>query len=412
MTARTRSRRGTYFLACSALVAAATPAIGAAPARPYCAVVAASPAFARDHVVFCVAPDPDGSPAAWVHRSANGGRTWTRGAMFATPNGDVGSITLAPNYPVDRSLYVGSSGGVWASHDDGRTLTKIAQRGNQGRAITPIPSGLPAPAASYQVAIVGGNALGASVYDPVTGVTRDALGAPAGNWHFIAPPAFAPTDQAVVLTFGPVVSDELGSLSAYGCTIGLQCTEQLARIGTPDFFPNVAHSLADRTHYVSGSLLHGGVRVFRSRDYGHSWQRWTSVENVVKKAYDSLDVFLQMDITASHDQPRRLWLNLGISSKSEASTIHPAFQLWRSDDGGTTWRRTAASWGVKQRAHGRNTLPWNAVSDRRVGTDATITAAPGNVLLTVGAHRGPRGVDYEGLYCSRDLGRTWRPYCF
>jgi len=136
------------------------------------------------------------------------------------------------------------------------------------------------------------------------------------------------------------------------------------------------------------------------------------VENVANKAYNSLDVFLQMDITASYDQPRRLWLNLGISEKSEPHTSRPAYQLWRSDDGGATWRRAATAWGVKQRARSRNTLPWNAVSDHRVGHDATITAAPGNILLTLGAHRGPKGVDYQGLYCSRDLGRTWRPYCF
>jgi hypothetical protein len=413
-------RRGRWLrtvVACSALLLPASlRATAAAP--PRCRAVAYSPGFAKDRVLFCAVPDA-GSSSAQLLRSADGGRTWTRGASFDTPQGNVSAVALAPDYPADRSVYVTADSGVWASHDDGRTAKNVSQQGATGRTITPFRSGVTTPAgtvgAHHEVAIVNGSVVDASVYDARTAVTRTVVGGPMQNWHFVVPPDY-PARPAIALSYD-IGSHVMGQtinqngMYAYECTGDFQCARRLTFLGE-GFTALDARPLAGGAHYVSGFDADGLAEVFRSPDYGRSWARWKPVENVVRSAYGKAEVFLHLTITASPDVPRRLWLNLGIEAAGEPRTNAPAFQLWRSEDGGTHWTRTGVAWGTRQRVRGRDTLPWNTVMPDRIGRDAYVSAAPGGALLVVGAHRTAKGVDREGLYCSRDLGKSWRPSCF
>lgn len=127
-----------------------------------------------------------------------------------------------------------------------------------------------------------------------------------------------------------------------------------------------------------GYLCVGGVAPRVTRDGGASWQAWhtpssSGCAGVFVDAHDSSDVFVQTAMTASSDN------------------VPDGYDLWRSWDGGATWRKLGTVMGTGYR------LMWMQI------------AVLGSRLI------GQVEVDQEGylpdvVFYSDDGGMTWYPF--
>jgi hypothetical protein len=408
--------RGKAALAAAVALLAMPGAATATTAVPPCFAAEFSPAFAHDHTAFCLTNSD--ATGLRLYRSQDAGRHWDGGRLVAGRLVNLPDLVLSPAFPADPTVFVVSGGdGMWVSRDGGRTFA-TAPRGPYFGALRAAPyvEAVPTPHAAFaegSLALVG-----TGVFDAVLGA-RTVVGAPTATTHFIVPPDYATTRQAVAIgndvTPGvsgtPLTGDRM---RAFRCEGDFTCATPIFDFG--DVEQVHVQRIAPGDDVVVTMPLHpaGGVtplmpvlHAWRSRDYGRTWVRWAGIESLLHRSANPglQDIFL----TRSADAPHRLFAqtnHYGVTGKTR-----PANQLWRSDDDGRTWTRVGYSFGPDQPHAGQGTLPWNDPGQSIAQTRAWISAQPGGLLYALGARVVAGRTTGQHLWCSRDLGRTWAVAC-
>lgn len=408
---------GRRFSLLLAAVALFPPAAGTAapPTRPQCQAVAFSPAFGRDRTVFCATVDPSGT---FVWKSTDRGRTWERrgrvgvGADPAVLTG----LLVSPLYEKDRRVYV-TAGALYGSGDDARTFEVVSDRGEtRGRLRAyadswPSPPGTHLPAMTPHVSLVhaSNSVLGqAFVHDSVHG-ERESDTLKVSLIDFVLPRDFATKRTAVAVAVRQGVTAawqevQKGGVVMYRCDVDFRCTDPIQELDR--IVPTATEPIDRPGHeYVFGWHVDTKrFQVWRTVDDGYTWRRWTSVERIVDKPET-----LHMTLTAAADNPRRMYLHV-VSDERLGNRKAAHFSLYRSGDGGTSWRLLGASYKATQRGVPRSTLPWSSGGRSPEANGAFVSAQPGGYVYVVAA-RQHNGLDDFALWCSRDAGVTWRTSC-
>lgn len=405
------------WAALAGLLPLAVAGVATAGAAPPCEAVAFSPSFGSDRVMFCGWSANDRTQAR-LAVSADAGRHWGTAATVATRNEPISvvDIVVSPLFATTPTVVVATTGGVFASDDGGRSFRVVIDDFDFYR-LTPYVDTAPAGGDAVRrlaVAMVGPAVLGAHVYDALTG-DRSVVGAPMFNSLFLVPDDYPSSRVATAIgvDIGASVEGEpvhAGGVYAYSCAADFACPTSTFYFGR-GIPPNAGTVPAGRFSYlhVSDPAPGGNKTVWRTDDAGRNWRRWRSVESALRAVPVTSPNFT---ITASADAPRRLFLLAVAAQATSRAAPAPAYQLFRSDDDGASWRRIAHAWGRDQRARSRSTLPWNGDGASHAAHFGYVSAQPGGRLYAVGAVETATGkVIRQGLYCSRDLGRTWTSTC-
>ncbi len=408
-----RARRAALAFALAGLLAPASPSYGAVK-PPGCLWLGFSPDFARDRTMFC--QHHTAGRVVWLHRSVDSGRTWDAGRVV-DDSGVATGIVVSPLFAQDRRVYLTTSDkgtdGFFESVDAGKTFREVPDSSHRelfSLQLYPYVEPLPAPHVALVHLRFGG---GMSVYDSQLGF-RPIVSSPWPlGFRFIVPPDYPTTRQAVQLGRQPSLTVRDVRLidsgdGAYQCA-DFTCPRRIAEFGL--LHPSAINRIVPGDEYFGGLDVRGDppyegrpYYMWRSRDYGRTWSRWASVEKLLNNRA-IVPTFGELTVAASPDAPRRLFLHLVSHPEGKQASV-PMFQLYRSDDDGASWRRIAHAWGAGQPTKAKSVLPWNEVGpEQRFGQ---IFVQPGGRLYVPAAHKTGGKFDFVGMYCSTDLGRTWR----
>jgi hypothetical protein len=399
-------------VAVACVTGGAPVSVAAARPAPPCLELAFSPAFATDRTVFCAYDVPE--DGAYVARSTDGGRTWGSGRLvhYAADAVAGTSVMVSPWFARDGRVLVTTRAGLFESTDRGTTYHQIdadwsTQSPPIASRITPFHDSFDAvdDTGGSSGAFVFSTGSGAArVYDPDLGARAVAGVALRPVTRFLVPPDYVDRRQAVALASAPVGVYSYqkpvtpSGLAAYRCVGDFVCGDPIT------YFGDVVHadsaplaqpgSLALFTRDSTASSTSAPVHAWRTRDHGQTWQPWPSASRLVAPRPAT---FVRTAVTASPDAPKRLFLHVtwASSGKDGSSSADDTwgFRLYRSDDDGATWRQAGGA------------LPWNTGS---WSAPVTLSAQPGGRLYATGLHRSGKRVDYQGVFCSRDGGGSWR----
>jgi hypothetical protein len=417
-----------------ALVAVAllpvTP-VEAAPPRPPCLDVAVSPDFARDRTAVCGRLYYDGSTmVAEIYRTRDGGTTWAKARAAGLVVDQTGSFAIrpqfSPDYRSDKRIFLATTTGMYATTDAGDTFLVVD---SALRA-----SGLDNPAVyagdpGATGAVLGKRRLMAAVAagassartDVSTGTHQPVIGAGAQTALFVLPTPIAPSAQPLALTTeraDPSRPDVVSVL--WSCTNDLACSER--RYVFPDGFRPVRFwwlPVAKGRAELAVLLGRGSsYRVMLSADNGVTFRRWTSLERIIEPAARAAGSKSSPAVGIAFDRalPGRVYARIVGTIPLESTTwprsAPPAEQIFRSDDGGASWRRVAYGLGFRQGGRA-GTIPWNVAGPGVQMDRAPIVLASDGRLLIPGAKEGESGFvpGTWSVYCSRDGGNRWYVTC-
>ncbi|HEX2295903.1 MAG TPA: sialidase family protein [Actinomycetota bacterium] len=401
--------------------APARSAVAAAP--PACQSADFSPVFAADGKGFCVAFDPsDGEASTFRFFSTDdGGRTWVRrpAAGWTTTADDfIGSVIVSPGYETDRTVFVQSSNGVFATTDDGESfslLDNIATPGPSGPnlsayvddSVTPAsPSGSPRPV----LALAAGDS--SMKIDPPLRIP--VAGAPLDERRFLFPTGGAGEWSAYTITREADSAAARSRNVLFACDEQLVCNEQLAVFpwgyqfeprGGIWFAPDFERS---RGVYVTASkfMEPSDQRAWRSTDGGATFVPWRSVNRLVRPLRDIEKSNPTVGLATHPSRPRTMYMRVGYTASQSADIedAPPVERFFVSRDRGRTWTRVSHRRSDTQNGS-RGTIPWDGAWGYPVSNYVSVMA-DGTLFVMARAVGG-----YEGLYCSTDGGRTWAPAC-
>ena len=405
---------GIAVLACTEVVG--TPATAApAPVAQPCTQFAASPTFATDGAAYCAGEVRDvasgNTTALAVFRTTNSGRTWTKaaGTGLPPPQGSniLRDLVVSPRHAVDRAVYLQLAIGLWGSLDGGETFLPVDPLA-WGR-VTPYIAAPPADAPLGDTAAhtlfahaLRGDVEGANrstIIDPTSRVRTPVKGSPGLDREFAISPDFAKDGLAYVVAEHGVGLTRHFRL--YGCSVALECSTPLYRWPNRWTFDRLwlAGDFAkSRTMFASVLPIEGLPTLWRSRDGGKTFTRWTAAEKV--RGGDA-----QVALGAV---PGSTHLYLRVSGHGGAT---PYDQLFWSRDNGAKWTRVSYGRTPLQRGP-RGSMPPTAMPG--TGNDDTprgvVTATGGGRLFVVG-----RTYDgtarYDSFWCTTDNGRSWSRTC-
>lgn len=407
-----RVRAATVACLLSLMVAVSATGASAGAEGPGCLTVTASPGFERDHQLFCVAASDTAGNSSTVWTSHDAGRSWRAlRQMTANPAGAQG-LLVSPLYPTDHTVIMSGSS-FWASKDSGRTWAEDPTAGSHPvTSMSPVIAHFPDdPPAGHLALLIAqpGSALGGLLYDLRLGVVN-TLGGPTYTNRYYPHGGWPNYEGTVAVAYEPrVATDGLySSLKSFGCVSLAACP--LAR---QDFGAGFATGFGrlGATDYMT-VFDTAPPRIYRSVDGGLTWARWSDAERAARSTGQS-DLGQAITIAGgAQDHPHRLFMltaDNDMTGLPPQSLSVPAEVLLASDNDGRTWQRIAAGWSYRQ--HRAGTLPWNSAGLSEEAIGGSLTVLPGNRLLVPAGHRSSRGIDYQGLYCSRDSGRHWSTHC-
>lgn len=386
------------------------PGTAVAAVPPTCEGLVVSPAYRRDRTVFCVYAAPDATRVLAV--SVNGGRTWRTAAMtgLLRPAGLSGialTLSVSPQFGTDRALFATTGSGTFLSADLGQSFrlvdafTKPVADGNPvpfvGK-VAPLPLGDAAPRLLLAYA---GTQLPALI-DPADGTRRPATGVPGrGALRFVVRASASAPDGALAIVNEPDGTTDHAVV--YRCDASLTCA-------VPSFaFPSrTRFALHSRIALLpDGSLVavlsKGGAAdtVWRSTDGGATFAAWTPLTRILDAAERAGGDRPMVKLAATPGLPRRLYARVEVSQPPTRwrAGAPPASQLFRSDDGGGTWRRVGYGRAQSQPGpHGN--LPWwsSHPGEIELAPDGRLFASGSNEFLAT-------------TWCSLDGGKRWYAGC-
>ena len=386
-----------------ALSTAIVPHVSAVGVR--CTHLAVTPDFATSRTAFCAAlvPNANGIPVAVIARTANAGRSWqqvTTTGLVTQPDDARIELHVSTEYQADHALYVTLNGsGTFRSTDGGASFVLVD------------------PARGHLVAARYAIAAG-----PVTVLTRGVLvGALQGvaeganNSFALDPPlprrpiggtplldlafAAAPDAPDMLVAFGATGAGLTYHVQMFGCTPAFSCTSPR---GT---FPNRMD--LDRV-WLSPHFATDGVVIARLRDLTTFRRRlYRSTDGgATFRPLASLQSVLDA-VYAAGDTPESAVSGTIVNGRVRlyARVAHysrrgepPTEQVLRSDDVGATWRRVAIG-SADRGVHGSVPVsPPPGVDDEPDG----FIVATGDRLFATGT---------SGVFCSIDGGVRWTATC-
>lgn len=417
-----RTKRIIAAAACALAVSGAL-AHSAPPAAPPvwpCDELAVSPEFVTDRTAFCAGAVVDRSTRATtgvaVWRTTDGGRTWSRqaaaGLLVTNPNAKVDHLAVSPLYKTDRTVFVQLTGtGLFSSIDGGATFTVVSPLA--WGALTPYaataPGGLLPAEGVHALYVMArpadeeGSPNGSALIDPITKAYTPVTGTPGRDAAFAVSDTFARDNAAFAVANHGVGLDAY--VGIYRCTATFSCSERLQvfpkrwtfdRIWlAPDF-------RRSRTIYVSMTTVTGARSLWWSRNAGATWTRFSAAERLLAATVDA-----KVSPAIAFAWSGR-YVYLRVSAAGSPRTGPPAEQLYRSADGGATWRLFAYGRSATQ-VGSRGTMPTDALpletGDGRAPRGRLTGTADGRLFLL-----GSTWV-YKGFYCSANAGRAWARLC-
>ncbi|MDQ4126108.1 MAG: hypothetical protein M3134_11010 [Actinomycetota bacterium] len=432
LVARTTRRRAIALLVVAAL---AVVAVVAGPARgqdeysyqPVCEVVAFSPRFAEDRTAFCATSEylpgtvqPSGS--VLVRKSIDGGATWEtlpstglQGLGLSWPV----QILISPTYPHPDAIYVhvvyGARPGLYRSTDGGETFLWVAPLATTGMLTRPLSpyaaeTAVPAPLGGGTDAFAYASVEEARPAILTPPLHRPVPASPDGAAMFLLPPDFPSSDALVVArgTHEPSPDPQTWEwqVSVYRCDMTMTCRDKVAEFPPGLDFVDGAY-LENGTAYVVMERFGDGTgtQVWRTTG-GETFTRWDSLDALVPRRGVDGNSNVRVDVVDVGGSPRRFFGR--VSFQSGARTGVARDRIFRSDDGGRTWRAVASS---DRAVGGAGSIPWF----RRVGpvhAEGDLYMPSPDRLFVLAYDVDPRsGVEYVGPFCSGDGGRTWRRGC-
>jgi len=302
-------------------------------------------------------PHPPASAAEMSPADLLAGFQWRMLGPFR--GGRVAAATGVPGRP-DEFYFGAVNGGVWKSIDAGRIWDPVFD--------------------SQPVASIGAIAVAPSAPDIVyVGSGESTLRDSAG--------------------FGNGVYKSVNAGKSW-THLGLADTQHIGKIAIDPHNPNIVF-VAAIGHLYASNTERG---VFRSRDGGASWQK------VLYKNADVGAVDVVIDPTNSRVIYAALWNTRRPPWFTYSPTNGPGGGIYKSIDGGTTWKQLTA--GLPCEGIGRTGIALSAANPRRVyalvdcllpeGAPASATTAPAAGGLT--EKRQPR---QGGFFRSDDGGASW-----
>lgn len=419
------------LVAMAATAMLAAPASGyearrAAAPTPECVSADFSPDFVTDRKGFCVAFDPsDGAASTYrFFRTDDGGATWERReATGWTMAGDdlVGSVIVSPGYSTDRTIFVQTNRGVFATTDEGESFTlvdNIAGTGPSGPNLSAFledAAGLPgSPEGERPVLALAAGDSSMKIDPPHR---FPITGAPFDERRFLFP--VDPEDEwsgyAMTLEIDNTQGIAPRSRNVlFRCNEQLVCAEQLFAFPWGwQFEPRggiwFSSDFSQSAHiYVTASRPLGGfssLKAWKSDDGGVTFRPWDSVNRMLRPLRRLSSSRPTIGLGIHPARPRTVYMRLGYTlAFDEEDRYAPVERFFVSRDRGRTWKLLAFRRDEDQRGS-KGTIPW----DRNWGYPVNnyVSVMADGTLFVMARDLG----GHSGLYCSTDGGRTWAPSC-
>lgn len=424
----------------------------------FCVTWVRKPATYSTPVPGLVQPTP-GTKDVGLYRTTDRGQSWRRLETDLPWDVDTvpGGLALSPLYATDKLLAIHVSNfGVYTSSDGGEHFVPADPaavtafgRPPFGGYLTPFTQ-TAGPRTSAAFAFFDPSVALAEQdpnHDPLLRAGWNGnsaiVPAPGGHVPVTGAPGLSQSGFQLSRTFGAGgdgyvltthVESYEGLLAAtwrwalWACGATLDCTEQ--RTVFPDNWGAWDLVLRDPAGRRLGILLAERLtgeqdrpprlRAWESADGGATWRPWAALERIlapfVRAAERAPRFTAQVPAVYVAVEPakqQRVVVRVtGAWTDAEGKPVDaspylpsPGEQVWVSDDGGTTFRRTA--YGPSYAQRGRGTLPWQGAD---ATSDLTLEVAPDGRIFTDGFETRRGRVVYAGLYCSRD-GRRWARFC-
>lgn len=408
------------YLAPTVVPASATPTV------PDCNGLVFSPTFAADHTVMCLARVPT------YYVSHDGGHTWGQARTLEGASSPM-TVVFSPWFDRDHTLWAASTATIWVSHDGAHSFTTFDTLNGSPDGwglrpfVTPADAGGPARVAllAWDYGVIGPGSNG-NEYVEVNGrmQTIPMVGTPnAEVADYLVPPNISPTTPARALAFPfvqdsdkyPITTPAADAAQIRDCLPAYACVN--VHFSTPlgSFAPAAYGDLEPSGSYVlaAADKTTGIYSAYRTSDYGNTWTRWTSLEQLIPRPAGPCGDYCEvstLSVSAAPDAPRKMFVlveNGRIDETSDPATLRaertPDIQLFRSDDAGAHWRRIGQSYLPGQIASPRSNLPFNYSLWQ-------FNAEAGHRLYVVGNYVDrlhPTHTAYFGTWCSTNDGLTW-----
>jgi RNA polymerase sigma-70 factor (ECF subfamily) len=354
------SAAGKDAAAATAAVPVAGPIIAGAPDNVTVAQFTTAPAGSASHEVFATGTSTDGcppsntnAPCAVLYHSPDGGVTWVhlKATGFAG-----GNVLLAPNFPIDKRIFVSGPNGLQVSRDSGATFSTVVPLSGPTAFSPTFPL-------DHRILI---GAVPGWEYRDDTGATTplQLQQRPRGQTlSFAFSPRYANDGQLFVGSVAPATGNPTDPAPAVTiCTSG--------KCGSPTFLPGgdeLPTVLPSRSPDANVVYAWASDGLYRSTDRGAS--------------FSSLTLPAKGDVNGVTEDPDgALYMSLLTTDWKHATS----WGLYVTRDGGKTWTQV-----------GKDTpLAKGATSISSLGHDRVL-ASP----VT------------GGLLCSADAGKTWARRC-
>jgi hypothetical protein len=243
-----------------------------------------------------------------------------------------------------------------------------------------------------------------ALIDPASGTRYPVAGVPGrGALRFAMPHTpDAPAGALAVVNEQDAGATPSEHAHVFRCDARLTCAEPLFAFPAGIRFGTDSRVAVHPDGSVVAVLASndGAERVWRSTNGGATFTEWQSAMRLIARL-EAVGTAPRVSFATSAAAPRRLYLRIEQSPARSGwpATAPPASQVFRSDDGGTSWRRVAYAPGIGQRGP-RGNLPW------LIGGVGGIHLTPDGRLLADGSTE-----TLTTTWCSLDGGKRWYAGC-
>ena len=402
----------------------ALPAPASTSRPPTCITVAASPNFVHDGTAACARLVVDPTSVLTVDVTTDHGRSWSRaaatGLTWGAASDFVAQPMFSPRFASDHRLFIATDVGLFVTTDLGKTFTAADTSIQAGSTVTPMlyVGGAGAFSGLWPGSRLFAVGLGAvdRRLDVASGLDAPVVGSASQYPIQILGPTSDAGGAAASIYALTQASSTSGQSGVWACDDNLTCSTPLAtftglkpwRIWSAPLSGGGSALLvfAQSTSDSSSHLL-------RSTDGGKTFKSVAQIDTVFRKLHERAGT-PQIGLAMNRRYPGLVLMRVeGFPAGARRAGDQPAEQIYRSDDGGATWRRMGYQWGIMQGSPTGN-LPFNVMSfGYPTGTAPIELTSDGHVLVPAQLEEYTKAglADLDGVYCSVDFAKTWHRTC-